>query len=40
MVALLGECESALIDLAAGLAGDGGDFGDRLFDRKSVERLT
>src|SRR5262245_49502445 len=40
MVALLGECESTLIDLAAGLAGDGGDFGDRLFDRKSVERLT
>src|SRR5262245_3769622 len=40
MVALLGECESTLIDLATGLAGDGGDFGDRLFDRKSVERLT
>src|SRR5215470_5084080 len=40
MVALLGECERALIDLAAGLSGDGGDFGDRLLDRKSLERLT
>src|SRR5262245_33790639 len=39
MIALLGECESTLIDLAAGFSGDGGDFGDRLLDRKSVERL-
>src|SRR5262245_11584482 len=40
MVALLGEGESALVDTPAGLSGDGGDFGDRLLDRKSVERLT
>src|SRR5438128_3781293 len=40
MVVLLGECESTLIDLTAGLSGDGGDFGDRLLDRESVERLT
>src|SRR5262249_57584825 len=40
MVALLGECERTLIDLAAGFSGDGGDFGDRLLDRKSLERLT
>src|SRR5262249_50996892 len=40
MVALLVECERALIDLAAGFSGDGGDFGDRLLDRKSLERLT
>src|SRR5262249_57495223 len=38
MVALLGECESALIDLTAGLAGDGGGFGGRLPGRKSGER--
>src|SRR6516165_6126748 len=40
MVALLSEWERALIDLAAGFSGDGGDFGDRLLDRKSLERLT
>src|SRR5262249_5261447 len=40
MVALLGECESALVDATARLSGDGGDFGDRLLDRESVERLT
>src|SRR5215471_14777870 len=40
MVALLGECERALVDAAAGFSGDGGDFGDRLLDRKTLERLT
>src|SRR5215470_17850235 len=40
MVALLGECKRALVDAAAGFSGDGGDFGDRLFDRKALERLT
>src|SRR5262245_5736335 len=40
MVALLGECESALVDATAGLSGDGGEFGDRLLNRKPVERLT
>src|SRR5215510_9396401 len=39
-VALLGECESTLIDFAARPAGDGGDFRDRLFDRNTLERLT
>src|SRR5215831_12524175 len=40
MVALLGECECTLVDPAAGLSGDGGDFGDGLLDRKALERLT
>src|SRR5262249_31070588 len=40
MVALLGECERALVDAAAGFAGDGGYFGKRLPDRKSGECLT
>src|SRR5215831_15324506 len=40
MVAFLGECERALVDPAAGLSGDGGDFGDGLLDRKTLERLT
>src|SRR6516162_5283574 len=40
MVALLGECKRALVDAAAGFSSDGGDFGDRLFDRKALERLT
>src|SRR5215469_2635248 len=40
MVALLGECERALVDAATGFSSDGGDFGDRLFDRKALERLT
>src|SRR5215813_14306224 len=40
MVALLGECESALVDATAGLSGDGGDFGDRFLDRKTLERLA
>src|SRR5215467_3273212 len=39
-VALLGECKRALVDAAAGFSGDGGDFGDRLLDRKTLERLT
>src|SRR5260221_5415847 len=40
MLALLGECERALVDPAAGFSGDGGDFGDGLLDRKTLERLT
>src|SRR6516164_9593614 len=40
MPALLGECERALVDPAAGFSGDGGDFGDGLLDRKTLERLT
>src|SRR5260370_1681137 len=40
MLALLGERERALIDPAAGFSGDGGDFGDGLLDRKTLERLT
>src|SRR6266404_5268443 len=40
MLALLGERERALIDPTAGLSGDGGDFGDGLLDRKTLERLT
>src|SRR5262249_39934053 len=38
MVALLGECERALIDLAAGFSGDGGEFGGRRPGRKTRAR--
>src|SRR5262249_42709567 len=38
MVALLGECECTLVDPAAGLSGDGGDFGDGLLVRNGLQR--
>src|SRR6516164_3024069 len=38
-IRLLHELERALIDLAARLAGDRGDLGHRLLDRKALERL-
>src|SRR4029077_20279363 len=40
MAALLIECESTLVDVAARRPGDGGDLGDRLLDRNTVERLA
>src|SRR6516164_6434167 len=38
-IRLLHELERALIDMTARLAGDGGDLGHRLLDRKALERL-
>src|SRR5262249_33561592 len=40
MAALLIECESTLIDVAARRPGDGGDLGDGLLDRNTAERLA
>jgi hypothetical protein len=34
------KCESTLVDFAARCPGDGGDLGDRLLERNTVERLS